>query len=70
MLGPVTNREPVLHHTGEQPPASAPIVLCGSAPRDYTMFILAEDKSDKAKLPHNSQVVERRRKHAPLNSHG
>ncbi|WP_236554973.1 hypothetical protein, partial [Novosphingobium sp. 9U] len=40
MLGPVTNREPVLHHTGEQPPASAPIVLCGSAPRDYTMFIL------------------------------
>ncbi|WP_236555151.1 hypothetical protein, partial [Novosphingobium sp. 9U] len=38
MLGPVTNREPVLHHTGEQPPASAPIVLCGSAPRDYTMF--------------------------------
>ncbi|VWX50848.1 hypothetical protein NOVOSPHI9U_350001 [Novosphingobium sp. 9U] len=39
MLGPVTNREPVLHHTGEQPPASAPIAQWWTAPSDYTMFM-------------------------------
>ncbi|VWX53307.1 hypothetical protein NOVOSPHI9U_440016 [Novosphingobium sp. 9U] len=39
MLGPVTNREPVLHRTGEQPPASAPIAQWWTAPSDYTMFM-------------------------------